>query len=127
MRRLRPVRVESGHWRRYSKAMFRYDVTTHIIKDDERGLLVTQTAGPGHGVYAGLMSSAHDSWSIRFLVHRTEVESEQGAGQVMLKLRVYPPKGHWNRPEVPADLAREAAVAREIGFYRTQPQCIQTN
>ena len=107
--------------------MFRYNATTHTIEDQERGLLVAQTGGPGHGVYAGSMTSPQSNWSLRFLVHRAESESEQGGGQVILRLRVYPPEGDWDRSEAPADLAREAAVAREIGFYKTQPQSVQTN
>jgi hypothetical protein len=119
--------VESGHGRRYSKVMFRYNATAHTIEDEERGLLVVQTGGPGHGIYAGLITSPQSNWSLRFVVHRTEGENEQGAAQVFLRLRVYPPVGDWDRSEAPADLAREAAFARETGFYKTQPQSIRTN
>lgn len=107
--------------------MFSYNATAYTIEDGERALVVNQTGGPGHGVYAGLMTSPKSNWTLRFLVHRSEGESDEGDSRVLLKLTVYPPKGDWDRMEAPTDLARDAAVARETGFYGTAPQSIQTN
>ena len=102
--------------------MFRYNQSSHTIEDEGRGLLVTQTGGPGFGVYTGRMTSTQGDGSFRFLVHR----NESGTGHVNLKLNVNSPDV-WNRQERPADLAREAAIARETGLYKTKPEQIATN
>ena len=103
--------------------MFRYNDSNYSIEDEKRGLLVTQTGGPGFGVYAGRMTSTRGDGSFRFLVHRNET----GTGNVKLTLNVNPPDDEWNRPERPADLAREAAVARETSLYKTEPERIAIN
>jgi hypothetical protein len=122
--------------------MFRYNETTYTIEDEERGLVVTQTAGPGHGVFAGSMRS--NAWSFDFLISRS---SDQFAGltieqlkdpsesarlrnadyQVRLHITIYPPTGEWDRHETPSSLAREAALARETGFYKTERSRIKSN
>jgi hypothetical protein len=108
-----------------------YDFGTFTIKDDERGLSVEQMAGPGPGVYAGLMKSDH--WSFRFLAHRL-VKTEQGLvhlsdgassriedGNTYLAVRIGKVEGEWNRRQSPIELAREAALAREVQFGGADP------
>ena len=122
--------------------MFRYNPSNFTIEDEERGLVVVQRAGPGHGAFAGSMKSSQ--WSFDFLVGRF---SSQFAGltgeqlkdpgererlrnldyQVQLSINTYPLTGGWDRQETPGDLAREAALALETGFYKTEPSRIKSN
>ncbi len=97
-------------------------------------VVVNQTGGPGHDIYAGLMTPLDGGWSLKFLVHRFDSKFPHGdmpslspAYEVGLKVSVYPPEGSWDRSEEPFDLAREAAIAREIGRYKTAPDRILTN
>ena len=137
--------METGHSRRYSNQVFRYDAATFTIVDEERRLLVAQTGGPGHGVFSGLMTSPQSNWSLRFLVNRfsnqygrplpaeafadpSELARLRNADyQVQLHITTYPPTGEWDGQEAPLDLAREAALALEIGFYKTDPGRIRSN
>jgi hypothetical protein len=105
--------------------MFKYNGANFTIEDADRGLVVKQTGGPGHGIYAGEMSSA--DWRFKVLVHRAEASADGQDGKVELRVRVYPPKGDFNMETTPFELAREAAIAREIGFYRTDAGRIETN
>ena len=121
---------------------FHYDLTTFTIRDDKRGLVVTQTAGPGHGIYAGLMEG--EDWAFRFVVNRyddaypREITGEQllipierdrlknPDYRVRLQVRVQRVKGR-DLPTDAAELAREAALARELEFFKTEPWRVTTN
>jgi hypothetical protein len=122
--------------------MFRYNETNYAIEDEESGLVVSQTAGPGDGVFAGSMSSK--TWTFDFLISRSSdqfsgltSEQLQDASErarlrnedyrVRLHITTYPPTGEWDRQESPADLAREAALALETGFYKTERSRIHMN
>ena len=125
--------------------MFSYDAATFAIVDEERGLLVAQTGGPGHDVFAGLMTSPRSNWSLRFLVSRSSNQYDGSLSaeafrdplklaklrnadyQVQLHITTYPPTGEWDRQEAPLDLAREVALALETEFYKTEPGRIRSN
>jgi len=109
-------------------AVFRYDAATFTIVDEERGLLVAQTCGPGHGVYAGLMTSPRSSWSLRFLVSRSSNQHDGRLSaeafidpsklarlrnadyQVQLHITTYPPTGEWDRQECRCRNAARAGI-----------------
>lgn len=121
--------------------MFRFNETNFTVEDEERGLVVVHTGGH-HGSFYGSIKSTTGSFD--FLIERF---SNQYAGltidqlknpaasdrlrkadyQVQLHITTYPPTGGWDRPETPADLAREAALALETGFYKTERSRIKSN
>lgn len=121
--------------------MFRYDETNFTVEDEERGLVVVHTGGH-HGSFCGSIKST--SGSFDFLIERfsnqyagltieqledpTESERLRNADyQVRLQITTYPPTGEWDRQETPGDLAREAALALETGFYKTERSRIKSN
>ena len=121
--------------------MFRYNESNFTIEDEEKGLLVVQTGGH-HGSFYGSIKSEKGSFD--FLIERLSnqyagltieqlkdpAESERLRNpdyHVQLHITTYPPTSGWDRKETPADLAREAALALETGFYRTERSRIKMN
>jgi len=121
---------------------FHYDPTTFTIRDDERGLVVTQAGSPGHGIYGGDLQK--DEWGFHFTVARfsdewpNDMTGEQILDsvqrerlrnpdfRVQLIIRIYPMNGKVKPPDA-VDLAREAAIAREVEFMQTEACRITTN
>lgn len=125
---------------------FVYNFMNFTIEDEERGLVVTQIGGPGHGIYEGLMKS--DTWEFRFIVRRDSdryppplfpegtppdewiawMKLHQNSDyHVRLQLSLDPEIGVWDRPETRRELAMEAAIAREVDFYKTEAWRVITN
>jgi hypothetical protein len=137
------MRVGSGHYLGYVKPMFRFNESTCAIEDDERGLVVSQIPGAGHGSFSGSMRS--NLWSFDFHVSRSsnqfprrlsaddfkepsKLESMKNPDyQVRLQITTFPFTGEWDHQETPSELAREAALAIETGFYQTDRSRIITN
>lgn len=108
--------------------MFRYNRETLTVEDSERGLVVKQTGGAPELFVGEIVAS---DWALGFLVNRV-VEEPEGATaaqerKINLKISHYPPTGQFTSDESPFDLAREAALALETGFYRTSRDRIRTN
>ena len=121
---------------------FHYDPTSFTIRDDERGLVVTQAGSPGHGIYGGDLQT--EDWGFHFTVARysdqwpRDITGEQILDpvqrdqlrnpdyRVQLVIRIYPLSGK-TRPPDAVDLAREAAIAREVEFMQTDAWRITTN
>ncbi len=112
--------------------MFIYNRENFTIEDADRGIVVRQTGGPGQGVYTGEMVG--HGWKFVFLVNRfdigirpTECAPGMDPRPVEMNVKHYPPEGILDLNETPFALAREAAIAHEVGFYGTRRDRITTN
>ena len=108
--------------------MFKYNKEAFTVEDLERGLVVKQTGGAPE-LFVGEIVAR--DWVLGFLVNRIVEELEgpdspQGR-HVNLRISHYAPDGQFSSDSSPFDLAREAALALETGFYRTSPDRIRTN
>lgn len=113
--------------------MFKYKSDDYTIVDAERGLVVEQVGGPGHGIYAGEMRSS--KWKFKFLIHllgeNLDCDNLEATcamkPTVHLHISVSPVVGDYNFAIPPFELAREAAIAHEVGLTGCSPEQIVTN
>ena len=113
--------------------MFKYNPGNFTIEDNERGLIVTQVPGGGPSSFVGKMASG--TWSFEFLVERESNRSRYLDGKfitnpeysIKLQVTTYPVIGEFEGDSNPSDLAREAAIALETGFYQSDAAKIQIN
>jgi hypothetical protein len=116
-----------------SSAMFRYNHKNFTIEDVERGLVVNQVTGPGHGVYAGQMSGKE--WKFRFLIVRESNRAQFENNEVVdnpdyhinLQIIMNDVEGNYDLSDSPFTLAKEAALARELEFYKSDLRRVTTN